>query len=163
MAFTSKVKGRPYICGVLLSYDSTITPQVDAQIFQNFFDTNIISPEIKSIYTTSSKTTFREESTVSRSGYSYRQVVSISLPVGSSTKSIDISNLEKVTHVILKLTNGKYLFIGRNDSNQNTRPKLKYQADQKIGSFQFETQSIFPAGYTELESVLGFPFLIPVN
>lgn len=161
MAFTQKIEDKPYICGVLLSYDSAITPQVSADILQNFFDTEITSPDLQAIYTTSSKSSFNEQSASSRSGTIYTQSVSISMPVGSISRSIDIAKLHLVSHLVLKLTNGRYIFIGRNDSQQNTRPKVKYQADQKIGTFQFETKTMFPVGYTDLESVLGFPFLIP--
>ena len=163
MSLSQKIQDQPYICGVLLSFGSVVVPTAGADVLQNFFDTEITSPEIETIYTTKSKTSFQESSKPSRSGYVYEQRVSISLPIGSIGRSIHIEKVKQTRHVILQLTNGRYLFLGRHDHKHNTAPKMKYSADERIASFQFETQSMFPMGYTQIESLSGFPFLIPVT
>lgn len=162
MSISKKIKDRPYICGVLLSFGSVVSPVAGADVLQNFFDTEISSPQIEAIYTTKSKTSFQERSQPTRSGYAYTQRLSISLPIGSIDRSEKIEKVKQCKHVVLQLTNGRYIFLGRNDQNPNTAPKMQYSADERIGTFQFTTQSMFPAGYTQLENLDGFPFLIPV-
>jgi len=160
MPLSQKIQDQPYICGVLLCFGAELSPQAGADVLQNFYDTALASADIQGIYTTKSKTSFRESSKPTRSGYVYEQRVSISLPIGSIDRSVNIEKVKQARSVILQLTNGRYLFLGRNDKDLNTAPKIEYQGDEKIAVFQFSTTSMFPVGYSDIEALAGFPFII---
>lgn len=163
MSLATKVVDNPYICGILLGFSGDLSPLANTQLFQKFFDTSVSNPGIETIYNTSSKALFTEKSQNSRAGISYTQQLSFSLPVGSLAKSEVIDKIHRLQYVAIKLDNSRYILIGRNDSKKNTAPKTTYNADERIANFQVETSSIFPAGYSQLEALPGFPFLIPVN
>lgn len=160
MSLAQKIQERPYICGVLLSFQSDVSHLAASPDLQNFFDTEITNPDIQSIYTTKSKTSFQEVSQTSRSGYAYEQKVSLSFPIGSLDRSINIEQVKKTRHVILELTNGKYLFLGRTDVSTNTNIKVSYQSNEQTAVFTFLSKSMFPIGYTLVESLEGYPFII---
>lgn len=163
MSLSAKIKDLPLICGVLLSFDTNFSPLSSAEYLQSFFDTDVTDPDIEFVYTTKSKTRFQETSQTTRSGVEYSQNLTISMPIGSVKRSIYIDKVHRVQQVVIKLTNGRHLILGRNDVKTNTAPKISYKADERIAVFQFKAKSMFPMGYTDLESLLGFPFIIPVN
>lgn len=163
MSLSQKVQDFPFICGVYLNFSSKFDPVNNADILQNFFDTDLLNSDIEQIYISKSKTQFQEQSQPTRSGDEYKQQLTISFPITSIQRSENIERVKKAKNIIIRLTNGRYLLIGRNDIETNTKPKVKFQSNERIAVFQFETKSIFPTGYTFLEGLAGFPFLIPIN
>lgn len=150
MSLSKKVKVRPYICGVFLCFNASFTASTS---FQNFYDTDILEADVVSLYATSSKVKFTETKTSTRAGYQYKQNISISLPIADELRSEHITRIHQAEQVVLKLTNGEYLFLGRNDARQNTKPKISYFGDENVARFQFENLSIAASGYTDIENI----------
>jgi hypothetical protein len=71
--------------------------------------------------------------------------------------------MNKVRFVKLKLTNGMDLVIGRNDIQQNARPRVKIKTNEKKAEAEFETVSIFPSGFVDDANYIGLPILIPIS
>jgi len=161
MSLATKIDTRPYICGVYLSFESLLAPIANSEVYQNFFDSNVYNPDLHSVYSTLSKTSFAETSQRTRAGDVFEQKVNISLPIAAIDRSERITQILSARHIVFKLTNGNHIIIGRNDSRQNTSLKAQYNANEHTAIFQFTSKSHFPSGYIHLYSIGGIPFLIP--
>ena len=158
---SEKVKDRPLICRIFFATSGLPELVNEAQILQNFFDTSTDDLDYEQIYTTQSKSSFQESSSKSRAGYKYEQQLNLSFPITAIDRSEKLKHLELVKYVAIELTNKRFLFIGRNDTKQNKPVQLTYTTDERIANIQVNSKSLFPIGYTFLESLFGFPFLIP--
>jgi hypothetical protein len=106
---------------------------------------------------------FGEESEYSLAGTSYKQSVTIRFPSNDKNRSERIELMQKVKFIKLKLTNGRDLVIGRNDYQQNARPKIKTKTNIKTAEAEFQTVSMFPAGFVSNPDAYGLPTLIPIS
>lgn len=158
---SEKVKDRPLICRIFFATDGMLDIVEDSQLRQNFFDTITEDFAYEQIYTTQSKSSFQESSSKSRAGYKYDQQLNLSFPITAIDRSAKLKHLEMVKYVAIELTNGRFFFMGRNDTRQNKAVQITYTTDERTANIQVNNQSIFPTGYTFLEALLGFPFIIP--
>jgi len=154
MSLASKIADRPYICGVFLCFNTVFTPSTT---FQNFYDTDFLQADVLSLYSTQSKVSFTETKVSTRAGYQFKQTVSVSLPIGDELRSENVYKIHTAEQIVLKLTNGEYLLVGRNDKLLNLLPKVSYQGAEHVASFTFNCSSITPSGYTDIENIGGIP------
>lgn len=159
---SNKVKSLPEICGVYFSSELA-QPQSISDLFQSFYDSNYVSEDLTKIYTTASKVSYKEESQESSSGYSFQQTIIISMPIADYKRSKRISEIMKARDIVLALTNNTFIHIGRNDHQQNAKPKIKYTANHHLAQFKIVNQSVFATGYANINSIPGFPYLLPSN
>lgn len=161
MQLLDKVLSNVHLCGVELSFDATAIPSVIAG-WQPFYNSTFENYDFKKAYASLSSIDFSEESAESNPGISYKQKVTFRFPNSDSQRSKRINLLGKVKFIKLKQTNGLDIVFGRNDFNQNAKPKMKIKQNEQICEVSFETSSIFPSGYTPNFNAFGLPVFIPL-
>lgn len=159
--FTNKIADKPYICDVFVSFDAQLDHVAGADIAQNFFD-SLPPSSFQRVYVSRSKTQFRESYQDSKAGGVYTQQVNISMPRSSYDRSQKIKQLIAARFLFIKLSNGRFICIGRNDHKQNTKLKCRFSSNEILAEFQYTNRSIFPTGYTDLEGA-GFPYQLPTQ
>lgn len=158
---TNKIEDKPYICDVFINFENEIEHVRGADLSQNFFDS--LPPDaFQRVYVSRSKTQFRETYKEDRSGGVYTQQVTISMPRTSYDRSQKIKQLIAARFIFLKLSNGRFLVIGRNDHKQNKKLDCRFSSNEILAQFQYTNRSMFPTGYVELEGA-GFPYLLPTQ
>ncbi len=162
MQLLDKVLSNIHLCGVELSFDATAIPSV-IEGWQPFYNSTFQNYDFKKAYASLSSIDFAEESTETNAGISFKQKVTFRLPNSDSQRSNRINLLGKVKFIKLKQTNGLDIVFGRNDFNQNAKPKMKIKQNEQICEVSFETSSIFPSGYAPRKTSLGLPSLIPLT
>lgn len=162
MEILDKVADNPNICGVELAFTGTLLPS-DIPDWQQFFNSKMVDTDFTKTHIGLGSVSFGEESSQGTGGTMYKQVVSIRFPSTDGNRSNRIALMHKVKFVKLKLTNGRDLVIGRNDVQQNSRPKIQVKTNSKTAEAQFETVSIFPCGFVMNPNTYGLPALIPVT
>jgi hypothetical protein len=162
MQLLDRVVSNIHLCGVELSFTSTVVPS-NITGWQPFYNSTFQNYDFQKAYASLASINFDEESNESSSGTSYKQKVTFRFPNSDSQRSNRIKLLEKVKFIKLKQTNGLDIVFGRNDFNQNARPKMKIKQNEQICEVSFETSSIFPSGYTPNINAFGLPVFIPLS
>jgi hypothetical protein len=162
MQLLDKVRSSSNICSIELSFDSVSVPSIIAG-WQPFYNSIFENNDFKKAYASLSSIDFQEESQESIAGVSYEQKVSFRFPSTDLHRAERIALLQKIKFVKLKLTNGLDIIVGRNDFNQNTKPKVKVKMNQKVCEVNIESHSIFPSGYMPNLNAYGLPAFIPVT
>ena len=159
--FENKVYSNISLCGVEISFNlmalpSTITgwQRFNNNLYDGVFIKN--KPAITSI-------NFVEESKQTSAGILYTQKVSWRLINNDQYKADRIEQLYKMNYVKLKLTNGKHLLIGRNDFNQNAKPKIEIKQNQQQLEVEVSVDSIMSVGYVPSPEDVGLPVLLPFD
>jgi hypothetical protein len=162
MAILDRVKVNPNICAVEVAFTGDLTAAniPDWQQFNNSLMTGL---DLTKIYVGLGSVSFGEESEYSLSGTSYKQSVTIRFPSTDLNRSQRIELLQRVKFLKLKLTNGLDIIIGRNDYQQNARPKIKTETNIKTAEAKFQTVSMFSAGFVSNPDAYGLPTLIPIS
>lgn len=162
MELLERVKVNPNICGVELGFSGDLSA-ANIPDWQPFFNSSMFAIDFAKTHIGLGSVAFAEESQESAAGTSYKQSVVIRFPASDGNRSERIALMDKVRFVKLKLTNGLDLVIGRNDFEQNARPRIKIKTNIKTAEAEFETVSIFPSGYVSDENAIGLPTLIPIS
>jgi len=162
MQLLEKVKVNPNICGVELSFSGELTA-ANIPDWQEFYNSSMIDTDFSKTHIGLGSVAFAEESQESPAGTSYKQSVSLRFPSTDGNRSERIALMDKVLFIKLKLTNGKDIVIGRNDIQQNSRPRIKIKTNIKTAEAEFETVSIFPSGFVANADTYGLPVLIPIT
>lgn len=162
MQLLDRVLSNIHLCGVELSFTSTVVPS-NITGWQPFYNSTFQNYDFQKAYASLASINFDEESNESSPGTSYKQKVTFRFPNSDSKRSERINLLGQVKFIKLKQTNGLDIVFGRNDFNQNTRPKMKIKQNEQICEVSFETSSIFPSGYTPNLNAFGLPVFIPLS
>jgi hypothetical protein len=162
MQILDRVKVNPNICGVELGFSGDLAAS-SIPAWQPFFNSSMFAIDFSKTHIGLGSVAFAEESQESAAGTSYKQSVTIRFPSSDENRSERIALMDKVRFVKLKLSNGLDLVIGRNDFEQNSRPRIKIKTNIKTAEAEFETVSIFPSGYVSDENAIGLPSLIPIS
>lgn len=162
MQILEKVKVNPNICGVELAFNGELTA-ASIPDWQQFYNSSMIATDFSKTHIGLGSVNFSEESQESPSGTSYKQSVTIRFPSSDGNRAERIALLDKVRFIKLKLTNGRDLVIGRNDIQQNTRPRINIKTNIKTAEAEFETVSIFPSGFVANPDAYSLPTLIPIT
>lgn len=128
-----------------------------------FIDTLLLEAAYQDIYASLSAIQFVQKSSSSRSGDSFLQQLRFQFPNGDKQMGSRIQEILQTRYMIMKLTNGEFMIIGRNDIDQNTRPKITTESNTRTTQITFECVSIFPAGrFTDLSGKL-LPDFVPLS
>jgi hypothetical protein len=149
------------ICSVELAFNGNLLPSGIPE-WQPFYNSTIVGTDFSKIYVGLGSVSFSEESEVIAAGPLYKQKVSIVFPNGDANRSKRIALMHQVRFVKLNLSDGSDFVIGRNDFKQNARPKIKIGSNLKKTGVDFETVSIFPAGFVQGSKTVELPQLIPL-
>lgn len=162
MQLLDKVLSNVHLCGVQLSFDATAIPSVIAG-WQPFYNSAFENFDFEKAYASLSSIDFSEESAESNAGISFKQKVVFRFPNSDKNRATRIELLKKVKYIKLMQTNGLDILIGRNDFNQNAKPKLKIKQNEQICEVSFESSSISASGYAPRTIAYGLPSLIPLT
>lgn len=161
MSLFSRVQKNPSICGVEVIFGGAAGGS-SISGYQPFFNSLSTGGDLSPIYTGKASVQFKEESSSGREGESYKQTLICRFPSNDSDRSERLEKLKFVRFIKLLLTDGRAIFLGRNDFFQNTRPKLERQSDEKQTTLEFVVQSIFPAGFIPSGPSFQLPAFIPI-
>jgi coproporphyrinogen III oxidase-like Fe-S oxidoreductase len=159
MELLERVKVNPNICSIELAFQGILSA-ANIPDWQQFYNSSMYSLDFSKTYIGLGSVAFSEESEESAAGTSYKQSVTIRFPSTDKNRSERIALMDKVKFVKLKLTNGLDLVIGRNDFEQNARPRIKIKTNVKTAEAVFETVSIFPAGFVVNAEYFGLPIIL---
>lgn len=162
MSLHDRVNENPTICGVELGFGGELKPSTVFN-FQRFSNSIMVNNNFTETYISLGGVSFGEESDLKPAGFLYKQTVSFRFPATDQFRSERLELMTKVRFLKLKLSNGLDLVIGRNDFNQNARPKISIKSNLKIGEIEFTTVSIFPVGFVLNPSITNnqqIPLLI---
>jgi hypothetical protein len=162
MQLLEKVKDNPNICSVELGFSGELSAS-SIPDWQPFYNSSMFAIDFTQTHIGLGSVAFSEESQESPAGTSYKQNLVIRFPATDANRSQRIALMDKVRFVKIKLTNGEDLVIGRNDFLQNARPRIKIKTNIKTAEVEFETVSIFPAGFVSDIHSVGLPTLIPIS
>jgi hypothetical protein len=159
--FEDKIYSNVNLCGVEISFNLKTIPSYinDWQRFNN----NLYTGDFVKTRPAFSSLNFKEESKETPAGPLYTQTVSYRLLNNDSLKANRIELLQKINYIKLKLTNGKHLLIGRNDFEQNAKPKIETKQNQQFVEVEVSCDSIFSVGYVPSPEDAGLPVLLPFD
>ena len=162
MQLLDRVLSNIHLCGVELSFNSSVVPSnIDG--WQPFYNSTFQNYDFEKAYASLASINFDEESNDVNAGIYYKQKVTFRFPNSDAQRSNRINLLNQVKFIKLKQTNGLDIVFGRNDFNQNARPKMKIKQNEQLCEVSFETTSIFPSGYTPNLNAFGLPVFIPLS
>ena len=157
-----KVLSNVHLCGVEISFNATVKPS-DISGWQPFYNSTFDNYDFQKAYASLSSIDYGEESVESNAGTSYKQKIAFRFPNSDKNRASRIELLKKVKFIKLKQTNGLDIVIGRNDSAQNCKPKMKVKQNEQMCEVSFESLSMFPSGYAPRTTAYGLPSLIPLT
>ena len=150
----------PFICGLYYAKDGKAYAAVG---LKGFNDTVLLEAAYQNVYASLSAISFIQKSSDSRSGRSYTQQLQFQFPNGDTFMADRIEEIQQARYMIMKLTNQELMIIGRNDLDQNTRPKITTESNTRTTQVTFECISISPTGrFTDLSGKL-LPSLVPLS
>lgn len=162
MAILDRVTVNPNICAVEVAFTGELTASSIPE-WQQFYNSMMTGLDFTKTYVGLGSVSFGEESEYSLAGTSYKQSITIRFPSNDANRAERIALMQKVKFLKLKLTNGRDIVIGRNDYQQNARPKIKTETNIKTAEVKFQTISISPAGFVSNPDTYGLPTLIPIS
>ncbi|MES2487572.1 MAG: hypothetical protein V4581_16700 [Bacteroidota bacterium] len=158
----ARVKSLPNICGIQFAFDGSLIPSTIPG-YQQFYNALESDTDFEEAYFGRGSVSFIEESAESAAGISYSQKLSIQFRVSDGYRADRLVLLHNAKYIKIRLSNLKDMVIGRNDFEQNARPRIKVQTDERLGQATFETVSIFPTGYVPNPQAAGLPEFIPID
>lgn len=156
-----RVKDNVQICAVAISFGANAKPSI-IEGWQRFSNSTFENEDFQKLYAGASSLQFLEESVESPAGTYYKQKASFRFPTSDHLRADRLAIFRKVKFLELKLTNGLVLVIGRNDANQNVKPKVTIKTNHQLAEVDIVTSSIFPSGYTPNSSIFGLPTYVPL-
>ena len=157
-----KVLSNVHLCGVELSFDATAIPSV-IEGWEPFYNSTFENYDFQKAYASLSSIDFAEESSEGNGGIFYKQKVVFRFPNSDKNRPSRVELLKKVKYIKLIQTNGLDILIGRNDSKQNAKPKMKIKQNEQLCEVSFESSSMSPSGYAPRTTAYGLPSLIPLT
>lgn len=155
-----KTNVTPFVCGVRFSEDATTFLGTNPS---NFNDTGFIPGATEDIYTSISSLKYVQTSKRTKSGQAFNQKFQFQFPNGDAFIAQRIEDILKARILIIYLTDGSRMLLGRNDYYQNTRPSITTSNNTRITQITFECNSIFPAGKYDVLSGNLLPQLFPIG
>lgn len=148
------------ICGIEIATVGDIKVST-IEDWQPFYNSIIENADFQKTYIGFGSVSFAEQSTKTNSGTQYKQKLEFRFPGNDEHRSQRLAFFEKLKFIRVLLSNGKSFLIGRNDFNQNAKPKLVIKSNQHISEVEISTVSIFPTGFIPGAPNFGLPSLIP--
>lgn len=165
MSLHNRVTENPTICGLELAFNGHLEPSPIVG-FQPFVNSFMRSTDFEPTNFGLGSVTFSEESDVKQAGVYWKQTLTIRLAATDASRATRLAMMTKVKFLKLKLSNGLDLVMGRNDFNQNTKPKIAIKTNIKLAEIEFTTFSIIPAGFVLNPNIISnqqIPLMIYVT
>lgn len=162
MVSLDRVVVNPNICGVEVAFTGELTAS-NIPDWQQFNNSSMYATDFTKTHIGLGSVAFAEESDHSAAGTSYKQSITIRFPSTDGNRAERIELMQRVKFIKLKLTTGRDIVIGRNDYKQNARPKIKTKTNIKTAEVEFQTVSMFSAGFVSNPDAYGLPTLIPIS
>lgn len=154
---TDRVTDNVHICGVEIAFVGKAIPSINP-VWQRLYNSIFEDDDFQKVYAGLSSLQFNEESAVTGAGTYYKQKVTFRFPTTDNLRSERLVFISKIKFIKLILTNGLEIVVGRNDYEQNAKPKVDIKTNEQLAEVEVTTSSIFPAGYT-YSSVNGSPMI----
>lgn len=161
MQLLDKVKSNVNACEIQLIFDGIMKPSI-IEGWQPFYNSTYTGT-LEKTYVTIASINFTEEISESTSGVIAKQKVLFSFPITDQFRAHRIELIMNIKFILVKLNNGQTISVGRNDFNQNTKPKIKIATNAQTCEVSFEVQSIAPAGFVSSITDFGLPVSIPLT
>lgn len=148
MEILDRVTSRSNICNVQLSFTGLAKASITSG-WQPFYNSSFEEADFQKAYATLSSIDYEEESNTTSAGTSYNQKVIFRFPMHDAKRAERIALMQKIKFVKLSFSNKIDIVLGRNDHNQNTKPRVKIKTNSRICEVAVESQSIFPSGFDD--------------
>lgn len=163
MGIFSKVAGvGPRVCGIEISSAGQSIPS-NIVGYQPFYNSLFIDASFESVYHGLTTVSFSEESARIIAGIYWKQKLTFKFPSTDKDRSERIEKLLNVKFVKIKLTNGLHISLGRNDVQQNKKPDVKVESNERMTTIEISFQSIYPSGFTPNFRAYQLPAFIPLT
>ena len=146
MSLLNKIALSPTACKIALYFSAIVEPSTSESL-GGIYSTDIISGTEEQLYSSSGSVSFREVGKETENGTIYTATLTFSLPTTDALRAQRIEQFKKVRYISLILSNGAKLFFGRNDIDQNTKPKVQISSDEKRTKIEFQQKNIAPLGF----------------
>jgi hypothetical protein len=141
-----KVPKNPYPCKIFVDFSGKLVAS-NSQGVASFYNSLAIDAMWFEIYSGKASIGFDEASSDTIAGTVYSQKLQIRFPSNDALRAVRLEYLRKAKFIAVKLTDNRYLVIGRNDFLQNQKPKLATESNLQLTQVSFENKSIFPAAF----------------
>ena len=162
MVLAEKVPHLKNICGIAIDLSAVPVPSV-SESGQPFYDSYLSSSAAQSVYFGKRSVSFSETSKESAAGTSWEIKASITFPNSDKNRALRIEEFRKAKFLIVQLSGGNALLVGRNDYSQNTAPVIKIKSDEQLTTVEFIVTSIMPTGLLPDHNSALLPHDVPVN
>lgn len=162
MNLSDKVPNLSNICGIALDFSAAPVPSY-ADFGQPFYDSYMVESNAKSVYFGKRSVSFSEEIKESPAGDFWEIKVGIQFPSNDKDRVLRIEEFRKAKYVLVQLSGGRVLLIGRNDFFQNTKIKVKIKNTEQLTAVEFTALSISATGFLPEYNAGLFPHSIPIN
>jgi hypothetical protein len=162
MNLAEKVPNLSNICGIALDFSAAPIPSY-AEFGQPFYDSYLQSSEAQSVYFGKRSVSFTENIKESPAGDFWEIKVNIQFPNNDKDRVLRIEEFRKAKYILVQLTGGKVLIVGRNDFFQNTKPKVKIKNTEQLTAVEFTAISLAATGFLPEYNAGLFPHSIPIN
>lgn len=163
MSLLSKIVSKPNISKISLDFQGIILP-VNMLNKTTFFDSTELDTNWIATHFGKGSVTFEEKSSKTTAGTKYTQNLTMRLPTNNHELAIKSYIFQSVKHIKISFSNGVEIAIGRNDYNQNKKPRVQTKFDSHYLVVEFYTESITPTGILWMnKSLQGLPEIIPLN
>lgn len=160
MDYSKKVASVPNICKIYLDFTGKSLAFNPDDV--NFNDTVISNGLIQETYFQKGSVQFTESSAETAAGVKYEQKLNLSFNSADNQRAIRIHDLHNIRHVILELTNGELLIMGRNDYFQNKKPIVSTNSTHIKTTAEITTESVIPLTKYIGNAISGLPEIIPL-
>jgi hypothetical protein len=154
---TDRVTDNVHICGVEIAFTGKAIPSINP-VWQRLYNSIFEDDDFQKVYAGLSSLQFNEESVNAPAGIYYNQKVTFRFPTTDNLRADRLVLFTKIKFLKLILTNGLEIVVGRNDFEQNAKPKVEIKTNEQLAEVEISTSSIFPSGYT-YSSINGSPMI----
>lgn len=162
MVLAEKVPHLKNICGIAIDLSAVPMPS-SSEGSQKFFDSFLTSSAAQSVYFGKRSVSFSETSKDSPAGTSWEIKASITFPNSDKNRALRIEEFRKAKFLIVQLSGGNALLLGRNDYFQNAAPQIKIKSDEQLTTVEFMVTSMMPTGFLPDYNAALLPHDVPVN
>lgn len=161
MSLLNKVSKTPSICSIYLDFTGdSINLDLNGS---SFHSTMLTNASLEETHFQRGNVSFSEESDESPAGIYFKQNLQISFNSSDQNRSERIIEYHKTKHILIKLSNGETLIMGRNDFKQNKRPRITSNNTHNKSTIQFYGESIIPISRYQGSVLVGLPEIIPLT
>lgn len=149
-AVYKKVPQNPYPCKIYIDFSGQLVGS-NRQGIASFYNSQAIDAVWVEVYSGKAAIGFDEESAETTAGTIYTQKLQIRFPSNDPLRAFRIDYLRKAKFIVIKLTDNRFLVIGRNDYLQNKKPTIGTASNEKLTSVTFTNRSLVPAAFLTSE------------